>query len=487
MSFPSLLPARDYLSRTRLPGAHLPLLLSVVVAIACSESERPRSAVLITIDTLRADHVGSYRQAAATKSATPHIDALAGRGVLFERAAAPMGLTRPSHFSMLTSLYPREHGVLNNAIALPDDVRTLPEMLREADYRTAAFVSVVLLGPNSGAGQGFETLVHPTKPRERSAGSTVDGALEWISSLSNSEAFFLWVHLFDPHLPYAPPAEFRPAAAAGQDTTVSLDWPEFISSASANGGDIPASVLSRARSLYAAEVNYADRELGRLLEGLALHGRAADTVIVFTADHGEAFGHGSYFEHADSLFDGTVAIPLIVAGDEPLVGGVRVSSQVSSVDIAPTLLTALSLPVPAGFSGSPLQERLVRGGEADSQEHFVLIQHPFYQKSIARHRSRKRAPIQSVAGDPVETLLVDAERVGVVSEEWKLLRTGEQFELYHRPSGESENLAATNPSELARLRGELERLLEAHPLRLIDERAINDELLEALRALGYTH
>lgn len=474
----------------RAPSRPLRLLLLLswcTAAVACSQPERPASALLITIDTLRADSVGAYRPNDPVPSATPRIDALAQQGVLFEHAAAPMPLTRPSHFSILTSLYPREHGVLNNAIALPEAAVTLPELLQAQGYRTAAFVSVVLLGKSSGAGQGFETLLHPTDPRERPAESAVDEALAWLANVEKADSFFLWVHVFDPHLPYAPPEAFRPESPTTPGAPTSLDWPEFVGIARANDGDIPAATLERARDLYRGEVRYADREVGRLLDGLTEHGRGSDTVVALTADHGEAFGHGTYFEHADSLFDGAIAIPLIVAGNATFSGAERVAAQVSSLDIAPTLLRALGLDVPAGLSGSPLQERIAAQNRGEVEKRFVLIQHPFYQQRVAQNRPRKRKAIRSVAGEPVDEILLDTEKVGIVGTDWKLTRTDDAVELYHRPSGETENRAAEGGNDLAELSSELDQQLEAHPLELIDTAEINDELLEALRALGYVH
>ena len=143
------------------------LLLASCTSSGCQPDDgaaRPPSVLLVTIDTLRADHVGPYAPQGAR---TPRLDELARGGAVFENAVAPMPLTRPSHFSILTSLYPREHGVLNNAISLPESAVTLPELFRERGYRTGAFVSVVLLDEASGAAQGFEAFRHPRAKRRQ--------------------------------------------------------------------------------------------------------------------------------------------------------------------------------------------------------------------------------------------------------------------------------------------------------------------------------
>lgn len=455
------------------------LLLCAWLAPACQDPA-PRSplrpsVLLITVDTLRADHVGAY----APGARTPRLDELARGGTLFENAVAPMPLTRPSHFSILTSLYPREHGVLNNSIALPGSALTLAEIFREQGYRTGGFVSVVLLDEGSGAAQGFEEFRHPTDPRERLAEATVSDALAWLSGLGAEEPFLLWVHLFDPHLPYAPPPGFRRGLDAQLGARLpQVDWPELRAVARGNDGDVPTPVFEHARALYRGEVEYTDHWVGVLLDGLGELGRRESTIVVFTADHGEGFENGVYFEHADSLADGALRIPLILSYPPVFRPGTRVTAQVSSLDVAPTLLVASGIDVPPGWSGRPLQEAEAFG------DRYVLIQHPFYQPGRARHRPRRQSVIRSVAGRPVAPILVDKERVGMVGRDWKLLRSDGRPELYRR-AADGADVAEANEELRRELDERLTRALEEHPLNLIDVGEINEELLTNLRALGY--
>jgi arylsulfatase A-like enzyme len=452
-------------------------LVGATLLVACGDEQRRPNVLLITVDTLRADHLGAYGSSAAR---TPNIDRLAREGSLFEQAAAPMPLTRPTHASILTARYPREHGVVNNAISLPDASRTLAEILRAEGYRTGAFVAVALLSAEAGFAQGFETYRAPTTSKQRPADEVVPEALDWLAGLPKNEPFFLWTHVFDPHLPYAPPAEYRDAgelAVAGGIPEVS--WPVLREIASRSGGDVPASVLRQAKSLYRGEIAYADHWIGRLLEEVDRLWGLDDTMVVLTADHGECFEDGVYFEHSDCLSQAALRVPLIVRYPPEFAGGARRSGQASSIDVAPTVLHALGLEGPADQSGRPLQDL------DPDQDRYVLVQHPLYQSRTERWRSRKQQVIRSVAGEPVTPILVDAQKVGIVGPSWKYLRSETGDELYALDPTEEAREPSRAPDVRAELAAELDRQLEAHPLSVIDAGKINDELLETLRALGY--
>lgn len=464
------------------PRALRPLLLAALIAaVHCGGGGDAPDVVLITVDTLRADELSPYDSAA---SATPHVAALAADGTLYERAAAPMGMTRPSHFSIFTGRYPREHGVLNNMTPLPHDLPVLAEMLRGARYRTAGFVGVNLLAAGSGAERGFEVLRAPTASVQRSGAEVVAEALEWVRRLGTHQRYFLWVHLFEPHQPYDPPARYR----GGVDPELgarypALDWRRLAEIADENGGDVPAAILDHAKVLYRGEARLADEWAGRLLDGLRELRGLDDALVIFTADHGECFEGGVFFEHSNCLLDGTSRVPLIVRYPPGFAAGGRVQTQVGLIDVAPTVLTAAGLEIPEAFSGRPLQEAGTASGR------YLLLQYPFFQpgKGVGPQDLTKRR-LHSVAGVPTEALLLDVERVGLVGEDWKYIETGgDAEELYPmRPTpDERENVADLHPEVRARLKAELERLLDRHRLHLVQPGAINDELLESLKSLGY--
>src|SRR4051812_34400816 len=250
-------------------------LASLVLAVGCrapssrsSPPDRP-NVLLVTIDTLRADHVGCYGY---TNASTPTIDALAKRGVRFETAVAHVPLTGPSHASILTGQIPLGHGFRNNSgFTLSPQVKTAAETFRAAGYRTAAFVSGFPLDRRFGFDRGFDTYDdHLPKGNdrrrtpcvERFADATTDAVLRWLQTPSPapSAPFFLWVHYYDPHAPYEPPGDLAQRFR-----------------------DAP----------YDGEIAFADAQLGRLLATLEASGALARTLVLATADHGESLGeHG---------------------------------------------------------------------------------------------------------------------------------------------------------------------------------------------------
>lgn len=295
--------------------------------------------ILVSIDTLRADHVGAYGSEVAH---TPVIDQLATEGVRFETALSPAPLTLPSHTTLLTGLDPPEHGVRHNAIfRLADDVPTLAQTLSEQGFETGAFVGAFVLARQFGLDRGFDRYDDRTRQSssrrglrgfaERPAGDVVDAALEWIESAG--DRFFLFVHFYDPHADYAPPQGFA----------VSFSNP------------------------YVGEIAYSDSQLGRLLQGIRARwpddedgGR---TLIVVTSDHGDSLGDHGEATHSHFVYESTQRVPLVMRGPG-LPAGRVVQGPVALRDIAPTILELVgkgSLPGATGSSLIPLLSR----GESD--------------------------------------------------------------------------------------------------------------------------
>jgi arylsulfatase A-like enzyme len=443
----------------------------------CSLPAR-QGAVLITIDTLRADHVGAF----SPDANTPHIDLLAHEGTVFERAVSPLPLTRPSHFTMLTGFHPREHGVLNNSTQLPDSALSVAEILQEQGWRTAAFTATRILGTDSGATQGFDHFEATGSRRQRSGAEVVERALSWLDGLSPEEPFFLWIHLYEPHVPYSPPAEFRGELDSDRATGVpQRTWSDFQRTARQNQGDIPRAVLENARKLYRAEVAAADSMIGSFLAGLRARMQIDEVLVVLTADHGECFEKGFWFEHSDCLYEGSLHVPMIVRQPGDFPPGRRVEAGVGLLDVAPTVLRSAGVEVPPTLPGQPLQEL-----GADGDRHF-LVQHPYYSKKTARERRSRGSTIRSVAGMPTRRIDDASEWVGVVGPRWKLLVQDGIAELYSASPepDESRNLAEAEPDELEAMRKQLAEAMRAHPLQLAPGGEISDDLRDALQALGY--
>ena len=270
----------------------------------------PTRVVLITVDTLRADHVGAY----GGPVATPNIDRLAREGALLEQACSPMGSTGPAHASLLTGLHPWRHGTLDNAVLMDPRIPTLANLLQQRGVHTAAFVSSYVLHRRFGFHQGFDTyafepdeeLVFRGRLREKfwSRGErTARSAMQWLT-VHTADSFFLWVHLFDPHTPYAPPVGYTvspqdPVDLTGKKKPVQLE---------------DMAHLERSIRAYRGEVRYADAQVGKITTRLALLGLLDETVVILTADHGEGLGDHGWLEHGVSVFDELIRVPLVVRG-----------------------------------------------------------------------------------------------------------------------------------------------------------------------------
>ena len=341
---------------------------------------RAKSVILITIDTLRADVLGFAGGAART----PVLDDLARRGWTFDNCYANSMLTNPSHASIMTSLYPRDHGVQDNESGIADGVRTLASALQRQGRRTLAIVNFTHLNPEvSNLGQGFERVIPATK-EERRADETSRLALAALDDVDDSEEFFMWIHYTDPHAPYDPDAEHPPRPSDKKKHT-----PMSTAAQAAAGFQRKNSWFKKAFSTYKyaedleqrylAEVEETDAGVDVLLDGLKKRGRVGRTTLVVTADHGENFGdHKMYFNHA-GLYRATVHVPLIIAA--PGTTPVRVAGQVESVDIAPTILALAGASRWEPMRGQSLVG-LVQGREKPRE--FVFSEHMQAQQVAVR-------------------------------------------------------------------------------------------------------
>ncbi len=322
-----------------------------LTAIACGAGSagNPRTVLLITVDTLRADHVSAFGYSLPT---TPCLDAVALRGARFSRCISQHPETGPSITSMHTSRYPRETGVRENGDLLDAEVPTLAERFQEAGYATGGFVSTYLLKPRAcGLDRGFDQYDHEmTSPNfghedfERPASETVDRALAWFEEHEGRNRF-LFVHLYDPHGPYDPGDAI--ADRFRRDSGRPPLAPEQIVRYQRHDGSLdPDDYFAR----YDGEIFRADREVGRLLQALP-----EDAIVAFTADHGEGLGESDYwFRHGSLLDEASLHVPLLFFGP-----GVRealtVNEPVANLDVAPTLLDLAGLAPLPGARGRSLR------------------------------------------------------------------------------------------------------------------------------------
>jgi arylsulfatase A-like enzyme/Flp pilus assembly protein TadD len=403
--------------------------------------------VLVTLDTLRADHVGAY----GGDVATPHLDRLAREGALAEQVCAHVPLTRPSHVSLMSGRLPTETGVRDNVspAAIPD-LPLLAEVLRDAGFATAAFVSSVVVSAASGLDRGFgvysddfETSADDPSflnTAQKRGDATLAEALTWIESQRDGSRLFLWLHLFDPHDPYEPPEPYA-SRYPGRP--------------------------------YAGEVAWTDELVGRLdaalhrppggIEGGDLQtGLAGDTLLVVTSDHGEGLGEHDEPLHGFFVYESTLRVPLIVRGPG-VVPGTRLAGAAGLVDLYPTILELAGVAPPAGaeLSGRSLAGALRGGAEPEPA--------PVYAESL------------------VARLRFGWSDLRVVRDgRWKYVRAPrpELYDLADDP-GETRNVADEHRPRVRALDDALGGFLARERPPDTGAQSLPPELLERLHALGY--
>jgi len=387
--------------------------------------------VLVTIDTLRADHLGAYGDLGAH---TPVMDELAAAGVRFEHAIAPTPLTLPSHTSLMTGLQPPHHGVRHNSVfSLDEEIPVLAERMREAGYATGAFVGAFVLDARFGLARGFDVYDDALSQRtaskspfsfaERRADAVVDAALEWLRTAP--DRFFLWVHLYDPHADYDPPAPYLRRAS----------------------GDA-----------YAGEIAFADAQVGRLVRFVGNRWGTEGLVVALTSDHGESLGEHRESTHSYTVYDATQRVPLVLMGPS-LSRGAVVPEPVRLIDVAPTLLWLAGAKPLAGIAGRNLVP-MSHGRDAKPRIAYV--------ETLATQLDMGWSPL-----------------LGVRTASHKYIRAP-QPELYdlHEDPGEARNLAAAQPNRVQHLDVLLEEQLEgARPAQASLDLDAGDQA--RLESLGY--
>lgn len=449
----------------------LPIPLSwglLLFALACSSGdsapEGPAAQppiVLVTIDTLRADHLGCYGY---FRNTSPTLDALAAEGIQFNRVVSPMATTLPAHVSMFSSQYPLQTGITRNGRQLAESpltgARLFAQMLQDLGYTTAAFVSSNSLKAYTGIAVGFDHWDEPTRPfasRQRIAHFTTEAAIDWLDTDPQSP-FFLWVHYFDPHETYEPPPPFHKAFP----TT-----PEQIEFLGSLGYEQPIDPeLLAVNNLYDGEILFTDTELARLFNALKEKGLWRELVLVFAADHGEGLGQHGHMRHGE-IHNEQILIPLIIKVPESIEMGARkIDRIVSLIDVVPTLVETLGLELPAD------DLRQFNGVNALSPE-------PAREFAFAQRTSNVHRPWGK------------ADRFALVGHRWKFVHDtveGEHlYDLVADPA-ETRNLLDDRPEVAEQLRHrlfqEIARWSESEKsFEVLEVKA--PEMLDELRALGY--
>lgn len=301
------------------------------------------SVLLVTIDTLRADHLSCYGRSPVQ---TPNLDALAARGARVARAWTTVPLTTASHAAIMTGLYPATIGIRDNGGSrLPAGASTLAVRMRIAGKKTGAFVASYTTSRDFGFDQGFETFDDDfghardgSERRQRPANDVVARASSWLSQVG-AQPFFLWVHLFDPHTPYEPPEPYRGA---------------------------------HPRDPYSGEIAFADAQLGLLFEALRNAGLDGRTIVAALSDHGEGLREHGEPDHGYLLYESTLAIPFLIAAPGKIAPGTVISGPASTVDLVPTLYDLLGMPAAQELQG----RSLVAGGGLSDRPVFAETLYP---------------------------------------------------------------------------------------------------------------
>ncbi len=420
--------------------------------------------VLITLDTTRADYVAPFGGAARI---TPRLLALANRSGVFTNAASETNITNPSHLSIMSGLRAIEHGVLSNHVPVPESVDTLAEAMKREGYRTAAFPAARHLGPEMGW-RAFDVM--PEVELVVEAEEITDRAVFWLRK-GGSAPFFLWVHYFDPHALYEPPPDIAarfyqrdPAAGAGPPIA-NRDFFRRWKGAAAIGiwlGNTRDPEYARA--MYAAEIHYTDREIGRLLDALERVGFAGNTVVVVVADHGESLGEHEIFYAHVGMYEPQLRIPLIV--HVPGLPATRSGELVSTLDVAPTISELTGIPLlhePTGVSMVPL----LRGEQSAALEgRQALVHQNAHNHSVAVRQGGWKLIWPINRKHPI------------------LSRAPELYHLEEDP-GELVDLAESEPQRVQSMRRLLEPWIELGRVRGGTTVHLDSAALEQLRTLGY--
>lgn len=478
-----------------------------------------RNVILISIDTLRADHLACYGHDFVK---TPNIDKLSEEGILFEQHISAASTTLSSHTSMMTGTYPHSHGVFKNGRRVGDDNIMLAELLKNAGFVTAGFIGAAPLDSKVNFHQGFDhysaEYTWGEKGRaggvQRRANEVTDAVLDWLERRPENETgdgdakagWFLFVHYYDPHWPYTPPAPYagmygtdsRDIDGSMQTIEQARSWLRSGFGEPGIGEPATGAGFTRARppqhpvyrklwedglnlarvldAEYCAEVSFCDHHLGRMLIALEERGRFDNSLIIVTSDHGETMHeHDNVFNHGVSVYETEIHTPLIIRFPKGVFGGKRVSGLVSNVDLMPTILDLLGLPRHDGIEGKSFAG---------------VIDGPLPPRSPVFAEATQPWGNPMFHDDPVWPNRGKFQCVRTQRYKYMFRIPDQQFRLYDldRDPGEQTNLLEGGQNLDAAPVEDLKRRLrswrdDAHPIS--SQRVEAQDHIDALRSLGY--
>jgi arylsulfatase A-like enzyme len=418
--------------------AGLTAVLWCILAPSATAAGEPPPVILISIDTLRADHLSCYGY---SKIRTPHLDSFAQGGTLFTRVEAQIPLTLPSHTSLFISTFPFQNGVEENGERVPAGAVTLASVLKSHGYETAAFLGSDFLDKRYGLDQGFDVYDSPFDPQaarlpnpsssalRRDGALVVRAARQWLDS-NRGQPVFVFVHLYDLHMPYALPAE---AARA------------------------------RGISRYDVQVEYVDQVLGRFQQVLEQSGWWQKSLVVLLSDHGEGLGEHRESDHGLFIYESTLWVPLILHWPAGVTGYPAIAPLPAGlIDVAPTILDFLRLPTPRSFVGASLLGS-IKAGKADGPR-------PVFSESLYAHDAFRWAPLRAWRSGKYK--LIQAPRP-------------ELYDIEADPH-EQTNLIGKNSALAMELQNELRQLLARYvPQTPAPPAGLSAETRKRLESVGY--
>jgi len=459
------------------------LALALAAALcACSHAHKGPNVLLISIDSLRADHLSSYGYARKT---TPSIDRIASEGMLFEQHMSSSSWTLPGHASLFTSLPDSIHGAFETNRRIPEALHTLAERFHDAGYKTQGFFAGPYLHPSFGFGQGFDSYIDcasyadeidnrpledwlgkkevERKSHEDITNPRVYAAWQkWLAGRGEG-AFFTFVHLWDVHFDYLPPAPFDKQFDA--DYSGQVTGENFFTDPNINAA-LPERDKQHIIALYDGEIAWTDSFIQKIRDDLERAGLLENTIIAITADHGEElFDHGGK-GHRMTLYDEVIHIPLVLRYPAQLPKGVRIPAQTSSVDVGPTLLELAGLPAATDVLGTSLVH--------------------FARDPASAHPRRAVSELTSVGRNMRAVRSLDYKLIDDVARDAHYF-----FDLQQDPaekSGSSDFESELGKRAVAGYTTEVQRMeafLNSHP-PLVENSVVPEKIKGALEHLGYT-
>lgn len=439
----------------------------------------------VSIDTLRADHLGCYGY---VRNTSPFIDSLAKKGILFERVYSQIATTSPSHASIFTGLYPSQHGVVDNGYILDDSFVTLAEVLKDNGFITSAFTSTDRHFLHSNIHQGFEFYEEPEDTiksygiKYRQANFTINNAISWLNDFNIQDKLFMWIHLFDPHLPYNPPKEYWELV----DKDISQnDFLSFIKRYQINIETFNNSIEKMYEQItnYDAEIRYVDEVLKKFFNFVEKKGLNKKTLWIITADHGEALGQHDWLEHGKTLYQDSIHVPLLFFFTEDIFPSKRINKVIEVSSIFKTVLDILDIKLDKNIDKEVLMGSFFDkiDNKNSAADEFAFSERRTYEK----RDFPKDTP-------PWEMNYEEGKKYSLQNEKFKLIYNtvlGEELYNLHEDPFETNNIAGKNINqEYQKLR---EIILEF--INLFEKtknqkgQKVDQETIKKLKALGYIH